>query len=343
MHPLERQTQWTHSPVEGLIGPGPKSRPELPSVFGQLPAITLVDEIEAGTLKALLIFGSNPATAFPDPPRTEAALKALDVLVTIDILHSPLTAMSSHVLPSLAQLERADIVMEISTSFAPPAVPAGDERRPMWWIIRELGRRLGVDVLEGLDPEAVTDEQVIRHVTARGRDGSEAFFAAGTAGLTAPPGYGWVRDKALPEGRWRLTPPNMLERLADLLGDDAVSQDTSLLLVSTRQIGRINSTRYVSPRISRDRPYVNVSPGDAAERGLRDGDRARIANGFGQLSADVHIDTHLRRGVISLPHGWAEANVCQLTSATHGLDPLTTQPQMTALPVSLTRLEASSG
>ena len=164
----------------------------------------------------------------------------------------------------------------------------------------------------------------------------------------------------------------MLERLADLLGNDAtvskdpqhavhrepaalakesgapspragLPRDTSLLLVSTRQMGRINSTRYVSPRFSRDQPCVHVSPDDAADRGLRDGDRAEIANDFGKVSANVRIDTHLRRGVISLPHGWAEANVCHLTSARHGLDPLTTQPQMTALPVSLTRLDLPEG
>jgi anaerobic selenocysteine-containing dehydrogenase len=365
LNPLDQQTQWSHSPAEGLIGPGPKSRPDLPSVFGQRPAIALVDEIEAGHLKALLVFGSNPVTAFPNPPRTEAALRSLDVLATLDVLHSPLTAMSSHVLPSVAQLERADVVVEISTSFAPPAVPAAHERRPMWWIIRELGRRLGVDVLEGLDPEAVSDEQVIRHVTAHGRDGSDALIAAGTAGFASPRVYGWVRKNALPEGRWRLTPPDMLDRLAGLLADgqalggtrrassrdattsggpestqnpqDRQGLDASLLLISTRQLSRINSTRYVSPRISRDLPCVRVSPDDAAHRGLRDGDRAQISNDFGKISAAVRIDKHLRAGVISMPHGWPEANVCHLTSSTHGLDPLTAQPQMTALPVSLTR------
>ena len=46
---------------------GPASRPELGRVVGQLPAVALVDEIEAGNLRALVVTGGNPITALPDP------------------------------------------------------------------------------------------------------------------------------------------------------------------------------------------------------------------------------------------------------------------------------------
>ena len=338
-YPLEQQAQWTHSPPEGLLGPGPKARPELPSVFGQRPAIAIVDEIEAGNLKALLVCGSNPLTAFPNPERTRAALASLDALVCIDVVQTPLTAMASHVFPSVGQMERADVVAEVSTSYAPPVVAPVAERRPMWWMLQELGRRLGIEVLEGIQVDSCSDEQVIRHLMAHSRDGSDALIAAGSAGLTPPRLYGWVREKALPNGRWRLTPPGMLERLADLAGSltrmgAGIPPDT-LLLISGRQLSRTNSTAYVSGAVSRDSPEVRVNPEDAAGRGLQSGDSARVASDFGVLDADVHLDARLRRGVISITHGWHEANVSRLTSASQGVDPLTTQPQMTALPVSL--------
>jgi anaerobic selenocysteine-containing dehydrogenase len=134
----------------------------------------------------------------------------------------------------------------------------------------------------------------------------------------------------------------MIERLEGLL--DTLSSDPKresvhlLLLINGRQLSRTNSTVYVSPGISRDLPQVSVNPEDAARLGLRDGDRAQVLSDFGKVSADVHIDGRLRGGVISMAHGWHEANVCQLTSATQGVDPLTTQPQMTALPVSLIKI-----
>jgi anaerobic selenocysteine-containing dehydrogenase len=341
-YPLERQTQWAHSPPEGMLGPGPKSRAELPSVFGQRPAIAIVDEIEARNLRALLVIGSNPLTAFPNPARTRAALASLDVLVSIDVVETPLSAMASHVLPSVGQMERADVVAEVSTSYAAAVVPPAEERRPMWWMLRELGRRLGVDVLEGLDHGADTDEQVIRHMTAHSRDGGDALIAAGSAGLTPPRLYGWVRANALPHGRWRLTPPGMLERLRSLAPAAARTSfrrsPDRLLLVNGRQLTRTNSTAYVSPRISRDLPELHVSPEDGIDLGLQDGDRVQVRSDFGEVSAEVNIDRRLRRGVVSMTHGWHEANVSALTSATEGVDPLTTQPQMTALPVSLRKI-----
>jgi anaerobic selenocysteine-containing dehydrogenase len=87
-----------------------------------------------------------------------------------------------------------------------------------------------------------------------------------------------------------------------------------------------------------DLPQIHVNPEDAARQGLRDGDRAQVLSHFGKVSAEVRIDGHLRRGVISMSHGWHEATVSRLTSALQGVAPLMTQPQMTALPVSLTKV-----
>jgi anaerobic selenocysteine-containing dehydrogenase len=342
IYPMERQERWTHSPPEGLLGPGPKSRPELPSVFGQRPAIAIVDEIEAGNLRALLVCGSSPLTAFPDPQRTQAALRSLDVLVSIDVVATPLTAIASHVLPSTGQMERADFVAEISTSYAAAVVPRVAERRPMWWMLRELGRRLDVDVLEGLPEGTDSDDEVIRHLTAYSRDGGDALIAAGSAGLTPPRLYGWLREKGLPDGRWRLAPPGMTDRLASLgrapLAAQTAGSRAALLLVNGRQLSRTNSTDYVSPEVSRDLPQLRIHPQDAAREGLGEGDRALVESRFGKVSVQVHIDDHLRPGVVSMSQGWHQANVAHLTSARRGVDPLTTQPQMTALPVSLTRV-----
>ena len=55
--------------------PAARSRPELPRVLGQVPAVALADEIEAGNIRALFVTGGNPLTAFPQPARLEAALR----------------------------------------------------------------------------------------------------------------------------------------------------------------------------------------------------------------------------------------------------------------------------
>ncbi|MCU1366160.1 MAG: hypothetical protein JWN39_1799, partial [Ilumatobacteraceae bacterium] len=63
--------------AEPQSAPGPLSRPDLPRVAGQIPAVSLVDEIEAGHVTTLVVTGGNPLTALPEPDRVRAALRRL--------------------------------------------------------------------------------------------------------------------------------------------------------------------------------------------------------------------------------------------------------------------------
>jgi anaerobic selenocysteine-containing dehydrogenase len=304
-------------------------------MFGQNPSIAIVDEIEQRELRALLVLGGNPLTAFPHPARTEAALRSLDTLVSVDILRTAIGGFATHVLPATGQLERADIAMETRTIYAPRVVAPGGSRKPMWWILAALGRRLGIDLLEGIDLDLATDDDVIARMAASSRMGAPELFAAGTNGVDPPQDYGWVRARALPNGQWRLVPPGMLERLPALLQPGTA--DGQLLLVCGRQLTRTNSTGYVPPDISRDRARAALNPDDAARLGIEAGQTIALENEFGRILAPVSLDAHVSKGAIALTHGWYAANVCDLTSSTETVDPLTCQPRMTAIPVRITR------
>lgn len=332
----EQRERWDHAPPGGRVEPGLPSRPDLPRLFGQSPCAALVDEIEAGRLRALFVAGGSPLTAFPDPDRTAAAFRKLDVLAVVDVVATPLSRMATHVLPATGQLERTDLVALERTMLAPAVVPAGAERRPTWWIFDQLGRRLGVDAL-GLPPVdgygADDEATLVRALCGASRGGADELFAAGSHGVPSPRLYGWVRDRALPNGRWRLTPPGMLDRLAALLDEDA-DRAAALTLVSGRQVDANNATRYVPGDRSKERPELLVHPDDAAERHLADGDEVEVATASGRLTATARLDDHVRRGTVSLPHGWHGTNVCHLTDP-HDVDPLTTQPRMSGLAVEL--------
>src|SRR5439155_14346493 len=93
------------------VPPAPESRPELPRVLGQIPAVALADEIEAGNIRALFVTGGNPLTAIPQPARLRAALGRLDILAVVDVAENALTGIATHVLPATGQLERADLTL----------------------------------------------------------------------------------------------------------------------------------------------------------------------------------------------------------------------------------------
>jgi anaerobic selenocysteine-containing dehydrogenase len=326
------------APPEGWLGVGPRSRPELPRILDQHPCVALVDEIEAGHVGALIVAGSSPLTAFPDPARLQAALRRLDVLAVIDIVRTPLSALASHVLPATGQLERADLVTETRTCYAPAVVAPVAGRRPMWWILEQLGSRLGVDLREGMDPAKDCDERRIRAMAAGGRESVDTWMAAGPEGCTPPLAYGWVRERALPEGRWRLQPPGLLERLAARLsGPFEMEEDGELLLICGRQLTRTNATAYMPLEKSRDAPCLRMHPADAEVLGLREGEGGEIASGSGRLAAEIRLDASLRRGVVLLAHGWFDVNVAQLISSREPIDPLTGQPVMSGIPVRISR------
>jgi anaerobic selenocysteine-containing dehydrogenase len=65
-----------------------------------LPTSALADEIlleGEGQIKALICLGSNPVSAWPDQRKTEAALRSLDLLVSLDITMSATARLADYV------------------------------------------------------------------------------------------------------------------------------------------------------------------------------------------------------------------------------------------------------
>jgi hypothetical protein len=107
-----RQTDAAPLPMlspEMYFGFGPPSRPELPGFLGEGPCAALPSEIAAGNIRAVLNLGGGLLTAFPDERVLRPALAQLDVLATVNIAANSTTALSTHMLPTKDQLERADI------------------------------------------------------------------------------------------------------------------------------------------------------------------------------------------------------------------------------------------
>lgn len=312
---------------------GARSRPELPRVVDQMPAVALCDEIESGNLRALVITGGNPVTAFPEPDRTRCALAMLDTLVVVDVMESELCDLATHVLPATGQLERADLTLAELTAVrsglqATHAVlPPAADRRPVWWMLASLSQRMGLDSLGGLDPDTVTDELFLRGVLARSPLDANDIFDAGPRGIDVPIEYGWVRDTLLRDGRWRIAPATMLERLAAY-----VEPDAHLLLAPRREMAWSNSVRYAGHG---DEAVAHIHSTDARMARVRDGDRATIGSEHGTLVAAVAIDDHVAPGVVSVTHGRAHQSPGALTSSRVGIDPLTAMPQASGVLVTL--------
>ena len=303
--------------------PGPASR-DLLGRFGERPTAALVDEIEAGTVKVLIVSGGNPLRAVPGARRLGEAFERLDALAVLDVLETATVEAATHVLACATHLERSDV--SIVQSMYPlrgvqytPALcsPAGDTRL-MFDIVSDLTQRLGGEPLAA-DSEALFGAMA----------GDEAEELRERRLLTADPVYGWFTDELLPDAGWNLAPAPLVERLAGLL--EAMPEPASLVLTPRRQVGHMNTL--LSGRT--DTPNLLVHPDDASAAGLESGDEALVTTGSGELTATVRTDPGIRPGAVSMPHGFDQPNIADLTTDTDDVHPIYGMPVLSGVPVEI--------
>jgi anaerobic selenocysteine-containing dehydrogenase len=131
-----------------------------------------------------------------------------------------------------------------------------------------------------------------------------------------------VAPTLLPDGVWRIAPPEMVARLRA-----HAEPAEGLVLVNRRDVRRLNSLTYAGD----SEAQVRVHPDDAA--GL-DGS-VTVTSAHGSITGSVVLDPTMRPGTVSVNHGRAGSDVARLTSATVDVDPLTGMPLASGLLVTL--------
>jgi anaerobic selenocysteine-containing dehydrogenase len=326
--------------------PGPASRPELPYQGGEYPAITIVDELEAGNLQALFVLGGNLLGALPDARRVAAALAQAPVVAVSDVQHSAMTEHATHVLAAAGPFERADLphfsdclAPAIAAQYTPALVPLGADRRPGWWPLAALAERLGASILpEGTPLDTTTDDDLLRRrVRDTSRAGFEELRAADGPLVDDDRDLGWVERSVLPEGRWSLAPAPLVAQL------EAIQEPASLVLIPKRQWRHVNSYACDLPEADREPAEVVIHPLDAADAHVADGAPVRVKSAWGgMLKGRARLDERILRGVVAIPHGWDEPNVSLLLSGREAVDPLTGMPTYSGVPVTLQATEGHS-
>lgn len=325
------------APEAGWNRPGPASRPELRGTAGDYPCAAIPDEIAAGHLRAMAVFGGNLETCLPETGRTYEALRQLDVLAVFDVRHTRTTDIATHVLPTKDQLERADMTFVTDSAFpllvsqyTPAVVAPLGERRAYWWIVGQLGKRMGIDFFPGLDLDAATDDTVLAYMLAS----SDVDFAELKAQRLAidPPLIGWVQrfvDEKV--GGWRLAPQPLVDQLGELQAFESEAGPQSLILIPRRQKYHENSKLLEL----RDKPYVFMAGVDARAAGIAEGATVTVRSANGEVRRVLKIDDTLRAGCINVPHGWSdELNVNRLTG-TREVDAITGMVLYSGLEVSV--------
>jgi formate dehydrogenase alpha subunit len=311
-----------------------------------LTVTEILDRALDGRVRGLWILGENAAMTDPDLAHVRRCLQACEFLVVQEIFPSETARFAHVVLPAAASAERAGTFTntERRVQRFEPAVPAPGQARPDWWIIAQIGARIGrlpaappgaarwAGWTYG-DPAAIMDE--VAAVTPS--YGGITHDRLGRAGLQWPcpapdhPGTPILHVDGFPRGRARFTP------VAYRPAAEVPDADYPLVLTTGRVLEHYHSgtmTRRVAaldwlvPGAS-----VEVHPGDAARFGVADGERVRLRSRRGAVTARARLTPGISQGTVFMAFHFVEAAANELTHA--ALDPVARIPEYKVCAVAL--------
>jgi anaerobic selenocysteine-containing dehydrogenase len=316
-----------------LIGKGHfgkwKSRVRgLPEFGGELPAAALAEEISTpgeGQIRSLITIAGNPVLSTPNGAALERALPSLDFMVAVDFYLNETTRHAHVILPPTFVLEREhyDLALNVLAvrnvaKWSPPLFPRAKEARHDWEILGSLTRRLGDPVLgrslrfkgEALAMRALGPRRLVDYFLRTGpRRLSVGALEAQPHGMDLGPLEPCFPARLRSKGqRLDAAPAPMLEdldRLEATLGERAQSSG-GLALIGRRDLRSNNSWMHNSARLVKGekRCTLLMNPADASARGLRSGQRVRLASSVGSVDVELEVVDEVMPGVVSLPHGW---------------------------------------
>jgi anaerobic selenocysteine-containing dehydrogenase len=289
----------------------------LPEVLGELPAVTLADEILTpgrGQVRALITVAGNPALSLPNAGRLDAAIAGLDFVVCVDPYVNATTRHADVLLPPPPHSQQAHYDLSFYhfsvrnvARFSPPVTPLADGALDESDILLRL-----IAILSGHGPDTPTDgpAEVRRLLDKRLRGGPYELsldkLEAAEHGVDLGP-----LEPRIPEilrtqsGRIELCPAPIAAGLSALEPPEPVP-DTMFVVVGRRHVRTNNSWMHNVPALVKGRPLctIQMHPSDAKRVGLVPGGRALVTSRVGQVELPVEITDEIAPGVVSIPHGF---------------------------------------
>ncbi len=265
-------------------------------------------DYDAPPVKALFVYNNNPLATSPNQEKIRRGLEREDLFTVVfeqvmtdtaqwaDVL-LPATAFTEH--RELARGYGAFVLHRIE-----PVAPAAGEARSNVDVFADLVERSGLakpgDPIGGEALErALLSTQAAPEAMAAGLEGGGVVLSpVGTAPVQFVDEFPRTADRKV-----HLVPED-LDREAPLglygFQEDPATAEFPLALVSPSTNRTISS--YLG-QLRRGIVPLEMAPGDAAARGLADGDVVRIWNEWGEVHTTLRVTADVRPGTTSLPKG----------------------------------------
>ena len=297
--------------------------------------------------------GNTIINQHSDINKTHEILQDESKCETIVVIENFMTSSAKYadiLLPDLMTVEQEDIIPNDYAGnmgyliFIQPVTSAKFERKPIYWILSEVAKRLGEDIHQKFT-EGRTQEQWLQHLYAK-------MLAKDPVAnpLKTPSGKIEIYSSRLADiaGKWQLEKDETISPLPVYAStfegwDDPLREKFPLQMFGFHYKARTHSSYgNVDVLQAACRQEVWLNPLDAEKRGIKNGDMVRVFNARGELRIPAKVTPRIMPGVSAMGQGaWHDANMngdridrgsCINTLTTHRPSPLAKgNPQHTNL------------
>jgi anaerobic selenocysteine-containing dehydrogenase len=301
-------------------------------------------------IKAMMVSGGNPVSAWPDSHKFREAFEKLDLLVVMDLFMTETAQLAHIVLPACSSLEKLGLAYNYGLTGGMPYVllskriidPIG-EAWPDWKFYSELGRRMGYgekfpwksdeEVVEMfLKESGLTLKQLGDHPEGIWY-GERCHDIEQPNQIRTPSGKIEIYSKTLEEAGYDPIPVFKEPTQSPIRSPELVKEYPLILNTGARvpeythwQMRSISALRRQAPD-----PIAEIHPDTARRHGIVDGDLIIVETRKAQIKLKAKITEEMMAGVVNVLHGWGgDANESLLTES-EARDPVTGYTEMRAL------------
>ncbi len=271
----------------------------------------MLDAAIDGSFRAIYIQGEDILQSDPNTHHVAAGLKAMDLVIVHDLFLNE-TANYAHVfLPGSTFLEKdgtftnAERRIQLVRKVMEPANGLQD-----WEVTQELAKAMGLG-WNYQHPAEIMDE--IARLTP-------TFAGVSHARLDAEGSLQWPVNEQAPDGSPIMHVDGFVRGKGKFMVTDYVPTDEKtgprypLLLTTGRVLSQYNvgaQTRRTGNNVWHKEDLLEMHPSDAENRGLKEGDWARLASRTGETTLRVTVTDRVAPGVVytTFHHPATQANV----------------------------------
>lgn len=287
----------------------------------------MLDAAKAGSLKAMLIIGENPAKFEPKAGDTVEALRNLEFLAVIDIFMNETTQYADVILPaaSFAEKDGTFTNTERKVQRVRKSIDSPGEAKADSWIITELANRMGMGLPDASPAEIMTEiaSEVPAYAGITYERLDEEGFLQWPCTSADDPGTKIMYTESFTRGKGLISPVEYKAPAETTTDEYPLVLTTGRILSHGGLTGKVAGMSEIMPE-----PVLWITPADADRYGIVNGEVARIRTARGMIDLPACVTDMIAEGVIFVPFNDRKAPANRITNYT--LDPEAKTPEYKA-------------